>query len=404
VVSVTLTLVLVVALAIVVYSLIAGQLDPQYMQKSVYVVGSAQMTGIPTGSDPYQLLTFLPQAGDPFYLTGQATTSGTQTTLKILAPDGRDLTPDASGLTGSLYGTQLYIYPTSTANECQYKVTEVQPPPATARTLPRMVTGRYQIMLIDENVHLLANSFTADITEGTTSLPRTILTGTVTGTSYRADCSQTGGTCPNGCPPISNISPCNTTYSTYNGTNYLTFPDDPTLQYTGDTTIAVMIQPTTTGLWSTSANWHQIIGKGVIYPNGTEVDNYQLFQLGDRLYFEWNDAVTGIHYHAMTPTGIVTAGQWDQLNVVVQNGNLAIYNNGVSQPLTYYQSNVPGNNPLAGAPPGGVNLLNVSNDVTVGKQNGNNPSNDFNFNGNIGAISLYDRAFSQAEVTSDLCP
>ncbi len=347
-VSVILVIALVLVLAIAVYLLVFGSVDQKYLKKSVYVAGSAQMTGIPSGADPYQLLTFSPKAGDPFYLTGQTTKSGTQTTMRIISPDGRNISPDASTLTGSLYGKQLYVYPLSTANECQYKVTDVQPPLSTVKTLPKMVTGRYQIMLIDENVHVLANSYTADIIKGTTALPRTVLTGTVTGTSYRADCSQTGGSCHNGCPSVSNISPCNTTYSSYNGSNYLTFPDDPTLQHTGDATISVMVQPTTTGDSSNSANWHQIIGKGILYSNNTETDNYQLFQMGDRLYFEWNDGGNGIHYHAMTPTGIVSAGQWDQINVVVQNGNLAIYNNGISQPLTYYQSNTPGVNPIGG--------------------------------------------------------
>ena len=62
------------------------------------------MTGVPTvpGADPYYLLTFMPKAGDRFYLTGQTTTSGTQTTMKIISPDGRNLTPDASALKGSL--------------------------------------------------------------------------------------------------------------------------------------------------------------------------------------------------------------------------------------------------------------------------------------------------------------
>ena len=129
--------------------------------------------------------------------------------------------------------------------------------------------------------------------------------------------------------------------------------------------------------------------------------------MGDGLYFERNDRVNGIHYHAMTPTGIVSAGQWDQINIFVQNGNLAIYNNEISQPLTYYQSNTPGVNPIRGTgltPPAiGVRLMNVGNDVTVGKQNGYNSANNFNFNGNIGTISLYDRAFSQTEIAGNLC-
>jgi FlaG/FlaF family flagellin (archaellin) len=408
VVSVILVIALVLVLAMVVYVLLFGSIDQKYLKKSVYVAGSAQQTGIQTstGVAPYQLLTFLPKAGDPFYLTGQTTHSGTQTTMRIISPDGRNISPDASTLTGSLYGKQLYIYPLSTANECQYSVTDKVPD---VKTLPKMVTGRYQIMLIDENVHLVADSYTTDITQGTTALPRTVLAGTITaGASYRADCSQTGGTCGgSGCPPVSNKSPCNTTYSTFSGSNYLTFPNDPTLQYTGDTTIAVMIQPTTIGSYSSSdtTNWHQIIGKGVTNGVDDESDNYQLFQMGDRLYFEWNDASTGIHYQAMTPTGTIqsTANRWNQINVVVQNGQLAIYDNGIPQKLSYYQSNVPEQNSLTAVQMAaiGVHLKDtVSNDVTIGKQNGNPPCY---FNGNIGAISLYDRALSQTEITNNQC-
>jgi len=131
-----------------------------------------------------------------------------------------------------------------------------------------------------------------------------------------------------------------------------------------------------------------------------ENDNYQFFQMGDRLYFEWNDAVTGIHYHAMTPTGIIQAGQWNNLDVVMQNGHLAIYNNGVSQTLSYYQSNVPGVNPVA-APT--VRLQNNNNAVTVGKQNGS-PGNEFYFNGDIGGISLYNRGLTQQDITGLTCP
>ena len=76
VVSVILVIALVLVLAMVVYVLLFGSIDQKYLKKSVYVAGSAQETSIPSqfvGVDPYQLLTFSPKAGDPFYLTGQET-------------------------------------------------------------------------------------------------------------------------------------------------------------------------------------------------------------------------------------------------------------------------------------------------------------------------------------------
>ncbi|MEI8331673.1 MAG: hypothetical protein WCF90_08535 [Methanomicrobiales archaeon] len=141
-------------------------------------------------------------------------------------------------------------------------------------------------MLIDENVHALTNSYTTKIIKGTTARPRTVITGTITGTSYSVDYSHTGGSCHNGYSSVSNISPCNTTLSYYNGRNYLTFPDDHSLKFTVDATISVIIQSIATGDSSNPANWHPIIGKGVLYSNNKTVGNYKLFQMGDRIYFE----------------------------------------------------------------------------------------------------------------------
>ena len=120
VVSFILVIALVLVLANAVYLFVFGSADQKYLKKLVYVAGSARLTGIPSGADPYKLLTFSPKVGDPLYLTGQTTKSGTQTTMRIISPYGRNISPDASTLTGSLDGKQLYVYPLSTANECQY--------------------------------------------------------------------------------------------------------------------------------------------------------------------------------------------------------------------------------------------------------------------------------------------
>ncbi len=402
VVSTLIGVILMIALVVVLTTIIAmvlfGSVNPKYMQKSVYIAGTAKETAITQGALPYHLLTFKPIAGDPLSITGQRAPSGTPTTLIITGPDGRNLTPDASSLSGSLYGRTMYIYQKSGSNACQFIITDKVP---NVNGLPPMVIGKYTIQLIDEKVHVLASSYPTDITKGTTSVPTIILTLTGTAVGYKSDCSQFTGTCPNGCPGVYNTSLCNKTYKNFNGNTFLTFPDDPTLKYTGDMSMAVTIRPTSTGASSNSANWHQIIGKDVTVGVNNENDNYELFQLGDRLYFEWSDANPPYtHYHAMTPTGIVQAGQWNQLNVVVNNNQLSIYHNGVSQPLTYYQSNVPGVNPLAASP--GVRMQNNGNSVNIGKQNGGS-GNQFYFKGDIGEISLYNRALSQTEITNNLC-
>jgi hypothetical protein len=396
-VSVILVIALVIALAIVIYILVSGAADPRYTQKTVYIAGATSAVPLNAGQDANYVLTYLAKAGDPFYLVGQRLGTGTPVSMRVFSPDGRNLTPYTGGLSGSLYGKTLYIYQDpKSANSCEYVVSDAVP----ATPPPPLVKGIWKMQMIDEKIHVLADTYTATVTRGTTSLPVTILTGTGTGgKSYRADCSVSFGNCTGTCPLVRNTSPCNMTYSAFTGSNSLTFPDDPTLKYTGDLTISVAIRPTTTGDSANSANWHQIIGKGVTVGVNDENDNYQFFQMGDRLYFEWNDAVTGTHYHAMTPTGVLQAGEWNYLTVVVQGGHLSIYHDGVSEPLSYYQSNVPGVNPI-GAPT--VRLQNNNNPVTIGKQNGS-PGNEFYFTGDIGGIGLYNRALTPEEIAALTC-
>jgi len=400
--SVILVIFLVLALALVTYGMLSGSIDPKYLQKSVYVAGTAKEATVTQGAVPYNLLTFQADAGDPFYINGQSSPSGTKTTLRVISPDGRNLTPDASALSGSLYGKTLYLFQKSGANACDFGITDKVP---NVNTLPSMLIGKYNIQLIDEKVHVLAATYPTNITKGTSSLPANTLMGTGTGTGYKSDCSVLTGTCSptttGGCPTVYNTSPCNKTYEKFDSSKsqYLSFPDDPTFKYNSTMSMSLEIRPITTGAYSNSdtTNWHNIIGKGVTNGVNDENDNYQLAQMGDRLYFEWNDAITGIHYHAMTPEHILTAGSWDQIDVVVTGGQLAIYNNGVSQPLSYYQSNVPGTNPIS-APT--VNLQNNGNSVIIAKQNGDPV---IYFNGDIGAISLYNRALTPTEIANDVC-
>jgi hypothetical protein len=401
VVSVILVIALLLALTIVVYALISGQLDPKYMQKSVYIAGSSAI--IPLNSNLDYILTYLPKAGDDFYLVGQKQGRGTPVTIKVLSPDGRNPTPDTSGLTGSLYGKTLYIYQKSSSNACEYVVSDAAPKIAP----PPMVNGIWKIQIIDEKIHILADTYTMTFTKGTTSLPVTVLLGTgIGGKSYRADCSVTNGTCGGGCPPQYNTSPCNKSYSTFGGSNYLSFPDDPTLKYTGDLSISVSFKPTSTGDYSNPSNWHQIIGKGIIYPNNTEVDNYQIFQVGDKLLFEWNDKTTGIHYQAITTTSPapVVANNWNDVTVSITNGIVKIYRNGELQDLVYNRGGDPRSITTPSPNPPVVNLLNNGNNVTIGKQNGPGASSYFYFNGDIGGISLYNRGLSPEEIRRNLCP
>ena len=171
-VSVILVIVLVLILAMVVYALLFGSIDQNYLKKSVYVAGSAAAMDLPSTSNlPDEVLAFTPEHGDPFYLTGQSNgiTGGSQVTLMAISPSGTVMHPNASTLTGSLYGKQLYIYPSGSggATQCNYSISSTPP----TGNLRPMSIGIWTVQLIDENVHVLAASFPASIKQGTTSLP-----------------------------------------------------------------------------------------------------------------------------------------------------------------------------------------------------------------------------------------
>ena len=393
--STVLIIILVLALAVAVYFLVSGTADPKYMKKTVYIAGEAGITQIGTGSSPDYILTFLPKSGDPFYLTGQKQGTGTPVSLMLDSPEGRNITVDTTGITGKLYGKTLYIYQKDLTSACDYVVSEVPP----RAGFPAMTTGTWKVKMIDEDVHVLVNTYTAEFTKGSTSLPVTYLLGTGSGaTSYRADCSRSAGSCGGICPLTFNTSPCNRTYSRFTGNNYLTFPDDPTLSYTGDMTLAVKIRPTSTGNSNDPNTWHQIVGKGQIDAGNNEIDNYQLFQIGDKLVFEWNDRVTNTHYQAITQNPVLGTN-WNYVTTSVSGGSIKIYNNGVEQPLVYSQGLDPR---YVTTPVGfpGVRLKSNTNPVTIGKQNA--PSGSaFYYNGDIGALSLYNRPLTPEEIAQN---
>ena len=82
-------------------------------------------------------------------------------------------------------------------------------------------------------------------------------------------------------------------------------------------------------------NWHQILGKGSI--SGTaEDDNYQLFQIGNSLVFEWNDRLTNTHYQAITQNPVL-GNDWNYVTASISGGSIKIYNNGAEQPLVFNQ-------------------------------------------------------------------
>jgi len=387
--SVILVIALILVLAIVVYVLVFGAFNPNYTKKTVYVGATAQVTDIPRSSSlTDHVLTLLPKSGDPFYFTGQQSsgTSGTRTTLQLQRPDGGTVYPRTSSLTGNPYGKQLYIYPNNSgsATMCDYDASTTLP----SSSLRPMTTGTWKVQLIDEEQHVVADSFDLLMHEGSTSLPSA--GGFVSG-MFRSDCSPYTQTIY-GSLTNRTDGPNNMSYTHFNGINsYMSIANDPGLSMTGDMAISLWMRPTDV------SSFHQIIGKGSVNTATDENDNYQLFQVGNNLVFEWNDAVTNTHYQAITTSGPLSTN-WNYITADVSGGTVKIYNNGVAQPLVYNQGSDP-SSPNLGTTSPGVRLKATSNPVTVGKQNsGTWP---FYYSGDIGSLSLYNRALTPTEISQN---
>ena len=353
------------------------------------------------------VLTFLPKAGDPFYLTGQTSgATGTQVTLQAISPTGQVLYPDASSLNGTLYGKTLFIYPNNTpsSTQCTYAISQTPP----TGTLRPMALGTWTIQMIDQNVHVIAGSYTETVKNGATALPVAGgFLGTGTGQFYDVNCNPITENV-NGNLITTPTGPGGMLATLFSGGSYITIPDSTGLAFTGNMAISMWFDPTTAGSAGDSGNWQQLIGKGLTTSAGSsaanENDNYQLFQLGNQLLFEWNDATDGQHYQAITPP-TVNANQWNYVTATVNNGQLTIYNNGVALPLVYDNSNVPNLGSTQTTPPTPNGLVNIANNnnfpVNIGQQNAASPGNDFNYNGYIGSTALYNRALTPQEIAAN---
>ncbi|HVP96964.1 LamG domain-containing protein [Methanoregula sp.] len=395
---------LVLVIAAIAYGAFSGALNPLFTKKSVYVAGSAGIATIPqSGGISDDVLTFLPKAGDLFYLTGQTSgATGRQVTLQAISPTGQVLYPDASSLNGTLYGKTLYIYPNNTpsSTQCNYAISTSAPTGA----LRPMALGTWTVRMIDPAVNVIVGSYTGQVKNGATALPVAggfLTSGT--GMFYDVNCNPITEIV-NGALTTSNTGPGNMTVTHFNGASSITIPDSTGLGFTGDMSISMWFNPSEAVPYSSSGSgWQQLIGKGLTNSAGSsssdENDNYQLFQLGNQLLFEWNDAVTGQHYQAITTTTPVQANQWNYVTATVSGGQLTIYDNGVAQPLVYDNSNVPYSNPVSG--PVTVNLENNNNNVNIGEQNAASPGNDFYYNGYIGSTALYNRALTTSEIAAN---
>jgi hypothetical protein len=387
--------ILIIVLVIGLAAVIAAFLMPGLLHKSAYIASEVSTTPItqPSGQQ-VEVISVLPKSGDPFYIIGEKKSpGGYPISVRALSPDGRKISVNCTDLTGNLYGKQLYVYPANRpgSGPCEMCINDTRP----AGAMRPMTNGVWTIQFIDEESHILVMSNSdAKITKGTSSLPR--VGGMLGGNVYYSDCTIIT-------PTVSSASingtlgPGNMSYRTFNGSQYMEYPNDPSLRFTGDLGISLWLQPQDLGDANNSAYWHTIIGKGILYSNNTEYDNYQVVAIGNKLYFEWNN-VDGTHYHAQTNSSVLTNGAWQYVTVnVQQNGQPQFYVNGVLQASTVYTGNVPNAGTIATAT---VNLQNNNFPVKIGKQNSD--ANPFYYEGNIGNIALYNRALTANEIQQNL--
>jgi hypothetical protein len=153
--------------------------------------------------------------------------------------------------------------------------------------------------------------------------------------------------------------------------------------------ISLWLQPTAAG----TNGYHEIVGKG---SNGDVNDNYDIFIIDKKLYFEWTDRDTGQIYHIMTnnPVNWGSPPDWNYATFTVGSGVPKIYFAGTEQPITYYQGNTLASPVI---PPVEVKLKADNNPISIGKQN--YPGNEMYYAGNMSEVSYYNRALDTSEIT-----
>lgn len=398
-VSVILVISLLLVLAFVVYAMFFGTIS---LKPTSRVAATAGTSTVPLGSTipPMQIMETHTLSGDDYYLVGQpnipASTPNLAVTSFILRdPQGNSypVIPTALSSNANKYGTRLYIYKGQGLNP-KIRVTDNLASISYAPTqLNPFALGDYKLTMIDNTANVILNTMNVRIT-GNATPGSPVPSGPLLNVDPNSTWTTHGGV-------TNRTDPSGLTIYTFDGTSgYLSGISNPALAFTGNLTLSLWMNPTSTGTNNgNTANWHTIIGKGVLNGGSSEYDNYQLVQIGNKLYFEWNDAVTTTHYHIMTDTTPVQAGHTGYVTLTVNSGVPAISYDGVVQPISYYQSNYPTDtNPIAAVP---VNMQNNDNPLLTGKQNGPVGS-EFFYKGDMSEVALYNRALTADEIAYNL--
>ena len=391
--------ILIIILVIGLAAVIAAFLMPGLLHKSAYIASDVIATPItqPSGQQ-VEVIRLLPKNGDPFYIIGQKKSpGGYPISVRAISPDGRNIGVNCTDLTGNLYGKELYVYPANRpgSGPCDMCINDTRP----TGSMRPMVNGVWTIQLVDEESHILVMS-NADgkITKGTTSLPK--VGGMLGSNVYYSNCSTLTPTPDSNAPTSTTLGPGNMSYRTFDGsTQYMKYLDNPALDFNGDMAISLWFNP------SDNSSTRQIIGKGQAPSYGNpatavnEDDNYQVFQIGNQLLFEWNNKASPyLHYQAMTPPTVL-ANQWNYLTVNVEGGKLKIYNNGGAPlDLVYYNNNNHVSPPMLSPPT--VDLKTNDYNMYIGNQY--QSGSPYSYVGDIGSMALYDHALNAYEIQQNL--
>ena len=158
--------ILVVALAAIIFALVSGSLSP-YLQKTSLVAASAGVAYVPIDTPPtttyMPVFDVLPRAGDPFYLSGQQNIPRGSPSLSfvLVGPDGTFAKTSGTDISsgGNLYGKSIYVYRDRWGNW----VTDSMQSTFKQKNLMSLQTGDWVIKMVDDTANVILNEMTVSI-------------------------------------------------------------------------------------------------------------------------------------------------------------------------------------------------------------------------------------------------
>ena len=391
IISVVLVIALTLALVIAVYVSIYGLASLQPTSRVAAVGGTVS---VPLNANTStQIMYAKPMAGDKYYLKGQSGIPSGLAVVSFLLTDPQGNTHQTTGTYSTIspneYGKPLYIYKDTGLN---YLVTDSLQAIPPQKIKPIAPFGEWKITMVDNTANVPLTEMKVYLAPGDSSLSNP-LAALMTWTNTGEYVNSSGYKVPFTNYGVNTIAgPGSLKAYSFNGTGaYIQGSDNPDVTFTGDMGISLWLQPTAAG----TNGYHEILGKG---SSGDLNDNYDLFIVNQRLWFEWTDKVDGQMYHIMTDNPVYdgSSPNWNYVTFNVDSGVPKIYFAGVSQPITYYQGNTVASPVIAAIP---VNLKADNNPITIGKQN--YPGNEMYYQGNMSEVAYYNRALSATEINNN---